>query len=663
MNSPSAFASELSAFRMMADSLPQIVFIQSADGTMEFWNQRWYDYTGLTVEQSMGPERYSMNHPDDHQQLLEKWPRCREAGVPFDLELRIRRASDGEYRWHLARAVPQRDRSGAVVRWYGTLTDIDDQKRVQEGLRLLADAGARFANTHDVASTLDVLALEVIERFADWCSIAQAVPGSLPKAVTTQHKDPEKLRLAQLLTEEFPIDESDITTLVIASGEPVLFEEIDDGLLRARTKNQRHYELIKQLGLRSAMVVPIKSGEEVFGALSLISAESTHRFTENDFVLAQALAQRAGLAWRNALLLRNSREAEQRFRIAAETIPDMLWVAAPNGALRYANARWNEYFGAQGDLGTWHMRDHVHPEDFERAYARWQASLRSGEPYEVEYRARSQHGEYKWFLARALPLRDNNGALIEWFGTTTAIDEQVRALERQREVADTLQDFFIPKQIPEIEGVSYDGAYQAAQVDARVGGDWYGATTLDPDCSVFSIGDVCGHGIEAAVAMGRVRQAILANAIQTRDPSVVLERVNRLLLIQKSPIVAAIVGFIDIAKRTLRIAGAGHPLAVMVRDGQVQLLGHGGVPLAVTDRPNYTTQTIAITEPMFVGLYTDGLIEARRDVLHDEALVIETMQEAAASTLRAAEIRERVLHGTPSNDDVAILTVRITPRA
>lgn len=656
-------ASDISAFRMMADSLPQIVFIQGADGAMEFWNQRWYDYTGLSVEQSMGPERYNMNHPDDHQQLLEKWPQCRAAGMPFDLELRVRRASDGEYRWHLARAVPLRDKSGAIVRWYGTLTDIDDQKRVQDGLRLLADAGVRLATARDISSMLGILAQEVIERFADWCSIYEAVPGSLPRAVSIVHKDPAKIKLAQTLIEEFPIEPTDLTMLVIASGEPVLLEKIDDALVRERTKNQRHYELIKQLGLRSAMVVPIKSGETVLGVLSLISAESTHRFNGNDFVLAQALAQRAGLAWSNVLLLRNSVEAEQRFRIAAETIPDMLWVAGPDGALRYANARWTEFFGSETELQTWRMRDHVHPEDIERAYSRWQHSLQSGDPYEVEYRARNQHGEYKWFLARALPLRDSTGALIEWFGTTTSIDEQVAALERQRMVADTLQDLFIPKSIPEIDGVSYDGAYLAAQEEARVGGDWYGATTLDPDCSVFSIGDVCGHGVGAAVTMGRVRQAILANSVQTRDPAIVLERVNRLMQIQGAPIVTAIVGFINMAEGTIIIAGAGHPPAVVVQNDKVEFFGKGGLPLAVSDHPNYVAQTIKITDSTFIGLYTDGLIEARRDVMQDEALTIATMREAARTRLSATEIRERVLQDTPSNDDVAVLTIRITPRA
>jgi PAS domain S-box-containing protein len=117
-----------SRFLFLADAMPQIVWKATPDGKLSYYNQRWYDFTGLTPDQTRNWGWTQVLHPDDLQNSIERWTRAYTSGTPFEVEHRYRRGSDGEYRWHLARALPRLDLSGAIVEWIGTSTDIDQQK-------------------------------------------------------------------------------------------------------------------------------------------------------------------------------------------------------------------------------------------------------------------------------------------------------------------------------------------------------------------------------------------------------------------------------------------------------------------------------------------------------------------------------------------------------
>jgi PAS domain S-box-containing protein len=124
-------------FRFLTESLPQIVWTCKPDGWMEYFNQRWFDYTGSTMEQSQGWGWGSVVHPDDVQHCIRTWNDALESGKTYEIEFRFRRASDGSYRWHLGRGVPFRDAHGAIVKWLGTATDIDDLKAEESKNRVL----------------------------------------------------------------------------------------------------------------------------------------------------------------------------------------------------------------------------------------------------------------------------------------------------------------------------------------------------------------------------------------------------------------------------------------------------------------------------------------------------------------------------------------------
>jgi PAS domain S-box-containing protein len=118
-------------FRTLADTMPQIFWVTQPDGYHEYFNKRWYDYTGKTVEQTSGEGWQKILHPDDVQRTIEVWQNSLRTGKTYDNEYRLLRA-DGEYHWHLGRAFPLRNQDGQIVKWFGSCTDIHDQKLVIE---------------------------------------------------------------------------------------------------------------------------------------------------------------------------------------------------------------------------------------------------------------------------------------------------------------------------------------------------------------------------------------------------------------------------------------------------------------------------------------------------------------------------------------------------
>ncbi|HEX9996601.1 MAG TPA: PAS domain S-box protein [Abditibacterium sp.] len=119
-------------YHALADAMPQIVWTAQPDGDLDYYNQRWFDYTGTSLEETQGRGWEMMLHPEDLQRSVDNWTQAVLTGRSYEDEYRFKRASDGVYRWHLARAVPIFSADGNVLKWIGTCTDIEDKKREAE---------------------------------------------------------------------------------------------------------------------------------------------------------------------------------------------------------------------------------------------------------------------------------------------------------------------------------------------------------------------------------------------------------------------------------------------------------------------------------------------------------------------------------------------------
>jgi len=232
----------------------------------------------------------------------------------------------------------------------------------------------------------------------------------------------------------------------------------------------------------------------------------------------------------------------------------------------------------------------------------------------------------------------------------------------ERRVNAVLTRAFTQRGLPSLPQVGLHATYVPAEQETRIGGDWYDAFELPGGRLLFTIGDVTGHGVDAAITMSRARQAIVTAAIRERDPAAVLEQANEALVLQEDRLVTAVCGFVDLATLEIWYATAGHPPPVLAQPGAMaEFLPFGGVPLGAIADATYTSHRVQVKDRGLVVLYTDGVIEFDRDILAGEQRLLAAIDAAwRAGGDLAVSIREAVFRGTSPGDDVAILTIDLT---
>ncbi len=321
-----------SRYQSLADAVPQIVWTTDADGKTLGYNERWYEYTGM----ARGDEAASQEivHPDDMPEMLERWEASRPTGDPFEIEYRFRRA-DGVYRWHLGRSVCLRDDASAITGWVGTATDIHDRRLAEERQRFLAEAGWVLGSSLDYEQTLGDVARLAVPRVADWCAVDIFVDGKLER-LALEHVDPHKLALARELQGPMLAAADSAGAEAIRAREAVLVRDIDNEALASFGFDASQLEIARSLAPRSYVTVPLLARGEVFGSISLVTAESERRYDERDLALAEELARHAASAIDNARLYA---EAERRGRAARalEAVGDGVVLVDREGVIRLWN--------------------------------------------------------------------------------------------------------------------------------------------------------------------------------------------------------------------------------------------------------------------------------------------------------------------------------------
>jgi PAS domain S-box-containing protein len=301
-------------YRFLAESIPQIVWTADAAGKSEYFNRRWYEYTGMSRDEQVSElGAHEVVHADDRPAVLEAWDRAAQTGDPYEVELRLRRGSDGSYRWHLARSLPLRDSEGRVVKWFGTSTDIDDRRRAEDAQRFLAEASEVLVSSLDYEATLKRIAELVVPRLADWCAVDMVTDERTIRRLAVAHEDPSKIELAMEVERRYPqtLADREGVAKVIRTGQPEMYPNIPDEMMALVARDAEHLKILRELGLRSAMVVPLNVQGRARGAITFVSAESGRHYAESDLGFAQDLARRAALAVENARLYREAQEVNR----------------------------------------------------------------------------------------------------------------------------------------------------------------------------------------------------------------------------------------------------------------------------------------------------------------------------------------------------------------
>ncbi|MEV0457938.1 SpoIIE family protein phosphatase [Catellatospora methionotrophica] len=373
--------------------------------------------------------------------------------------------------------------------------------------------------------------------------------------------------------------------------------------------------------VRAFAAVPlVKEGSHV---ATLMLHQSTPRtWQPGELALVEEVAERTWAAVERAQAEKELRQSELRFREVVEVAPQLVWVGRCDGSVEFANENWTTSTGVDPDgMDHWAMLTAAaHPDeaaglraDLAQAEARCAA-------FEGELRLRQRSGGFRWFLMRIVPLSDGAGSVLKWFGVATDIDDRRRAdevlREEEHQVALRLQRALLPRAVESPAGTAVCARYEAGTVALEVGGDWYDAFALPDGQLAITVGDVVGHGLDAAIAMGTLRVAMAALAPHSAGPGELLSQFDRFAReVDGAHFATACYAQYDPASGRLRYASAGHPpMLVIDADGSARWLDGGrSGPLAgkVDDqRPDATD----LLEPgATLVLYSDGLIERRRE--------------------------------------------------
>jgi PAS domain S-box-containing protein len=325
-------------YRNLADAMPQIVWTANAEGRADYVNRRWFEYTGLSSEESRADDVLTRGvHPDDVTELIARWRNTVSSAGPFEMQYRLKRGEDGCYRWHLVRALPTTDADGQATGWVGTSTDIDDQKRTEEMRQFLLEAGAVLASSLDYVSTLTTVARLAVPQIADWCAI-DVLDGDDLRLLAVSHVDPGKVALTEELRRQYPsAGEADFgPRRVVHTGEPELVREIAPEALEEAAVDEVHLGLLHQVGLHSYMCVPLVSRGRPLGTISFAADESGRRFDDGDVSFAMELARQAAAAVDNALLYAEAENRAQAARALA-SVADGVFLVDAAGVVRLWN--------------------------------------------------------------------------------------------------------------------------------------------------------------------------------------------------------------------------------------------------------------------------------------------------------------------------------------
>lgn len=345
-------------FRFLADTMPQLVWTTKPDGDHDYYNKRWYEYTGLSEEESANTGWSTVLHPDDYDRAWKVWKESLATGKLYEIEYRFKK-HDGTYQWFIGRAEPMRDEEGNIVRWFGTCTNIDDQKRREQQQDFLIEATQILGSSLDYHKTLNSLSMLAVPNMADWCAIDLVTnDGKGLERVSVAHVDPKKIEFAQELQRKFPVnmDAPTGTPAVIRTGEPQFIPLITEEMIEAATSNEEELAIIRQVGFTSMMIVPLEARDRVLGAVTFVSAESKRVFTQEDLEFAEELAVRAGIAVDNARLFAETAAAAHEVAVMNEQLEHRVaerteQLVALNNELVRSNAELQDFaYVASHDL-------------------------------------------------------------------------------------------------------------------------------------------------------------------------------------------------------------------------------------------------------------------------------------------------------------------------
>jgi PAS domain S-box-containing protein len=424
-----SFSADEHRSHLIIDGLPTMVTLRSPTGELEFANRHYLEYFDATLGEAKTWKRGHTFHPDERPQVVAAFQRSIETGLACSIEARRRRA-DGVYRWFHMHGFPLRNDSGRIVIWYLLHTDIDQRKQAEALLAGEKDLLELVAAGRPLPIVLNALCRFVEEITNGYCSVVLV--------------DPSGARLEHGAAPSLP--PSFLTSVIgrpviVDSGPCAMAAYLNEQVIAADLTTETRWAsygwcpMALAHGLQACWSMPICSrAGQVLGAFA-IYWDRPRTPAPRERALIDQVTRIVNIAIEReqsqASLTRahdELKKSDGRLRTIIDAIPGFVWTATPDGGVDFLNQRWCDYTGLsmQDALGS-HWQATVHPDDAGRLSAYWRSLLASGESGEFEARLRRFDGTFYWFLIRAVPLRDEVGHVVKWYGMNTEIEDRKRA--------------------------------------------------------------------------------------------------------------------------------------------------------------------------------------------------------------------------------------------
>ncbi|MPZ48368.1 MAG: PAS domain-containing protein [Dehalococcoidia bacterium] len=317
MTSGSAERLKLSDGRLVAEAVPNLVFLSATDRSIQYANRACIEYSGISPDALAESDWLTLVHAADTAAALDSWMHCLSDEMPGDLRLRLLRA-DGAYRWHLLRLAPLRQPDESVTGWVASATDIDDYQRAADVRQFFATSVQTLTSSLNYNQTLRRLAQLAVPDWADICTVDVMGEGNIIQRLEVACTDPTKAEIVrQVRVRDWlsaPGCDETIAHVLMRGGE--VFVPIVTREWLQQVAPPQAVEEIMQLGAVSAICVPLRARNRTLGALALVMAESGRRYTPQELAMARGLASRAGVIVDNARLFAASRKVADELRQA-----------------------------------------------------------------------------------------------------------------------------------------------------------------------------------------------------------------------------------------------------------------------------------------------------------------------------------------------------------
>ena len=417
------------SFQLIVDSIPVPVAVTTPTGEVEALNQPTLEYFGKTFEELKGWKASDVVHPDDLQDTIATQQRAHEAGTAYNVESRHRRA-DGVYRWFNVRGFPLRDTEGRILRWFHLLIDIDDRKQAEAqlaGEKVLLEMVASGSSLEHILTSL----CRFVEYTAADCKCGIYLidwngptfhTGAAPSLPATFNDALEGLTVT---ASAGPCGLAALTTSQVIAEDLESDSNWQESMIRP---------LALAHGMRAQWSTPVCSRDgRVLATFAVFQNKPASPNQFHKDLIAQ-VTHIASIAIERTLNEEALKQSERNLSLTINTIPTLIQVSRPDGAVLSVNQAVLDYYGVTLDeMQKEDFRSRVyHPDDVERLGEWRKEALKRPLQFEYEQRALAKDGKYRWFLVRYNPLLDDQGRIERWYATAFDIEDRKRA-ECERE--------------------------------------------------------------------------------------------------------------------------------------------------------------------------------------------------------------------------------------